>query len=109
MIEHLFVINLIEALQRGHYQAHRYEQTKWKRWAPESPQDGAGKMISPNIQVVSGAETSTGRRQKVTDFRRRLGSDPSAPEMWNKWGARGRVLSGASGGISGAVSAGLLQ
>jgi len=42
------------------------------------------KMISPHKQVVSGAGKSTGRRRRVTNFRRRLGSGLSAPEMWNK-------------------------
>ena len=63
--------------------------------APESPQDGAGKTINTGSlrrrkvprsapENDQPAQTGSLRRRKVTDFRRRLGSDLSAPEMWNK-------------------------
>jgi hypothetical protein len=52
------------------------QRRKFPMTAPEN--------VSPHKQVVSGAGKSKGRRRKVTDFRRRLGSDLSAPEMFNK-------------------------
>ena len=70
MIEHLFAINLIEALHcRGGINKHTDMNSKMKEVGAGKSPGRRRKTISPHIQVVPGAGNSPGRRRKNDQYR----------------------------------------